>query len=598
MPDDEIESGWEGESRCVVSTVLLALGCLGREAEDGADWWRESCASVPTRGSGGGSGKSRVLFPCDCRASEQRNEAGKPRGSHEHILDTLTSTLSLSPCDTSSFSPSCPRYQYKSLRYRDLIPRSMATDTRFRLPALDGFPLSVHRFDPAPPSSSAPSSSSSSSSSILSSSKPQAICIIINATGVAAQFYRSFAKHLSTKGVAVCTFDYRYSGQSFPPKRLEKLQRVTPGTEEFDNVFHEALLECKADWGLMSHWCRQDLAAVVGFARETWPGLPLTLLGNSLGAHLSTLLEEHTVFPSSDTAAAPVPPVRILNVCGGNAYWENNNSPEEAKFVFDQVIKAPLETDGVFRSSSLGLGYDLPYGAGVDWLKWFYHPLFSLQGAEDELIARALGEKLDKYLYVGFEDDATINQLMQTNHLSLFSHKRRNFHSLWIDPPKCSPPWPAMGHVTSFIPTRKVREAAQATHTEVDAETEVGAEERPGGPATEAYEPVETDITAASSSSLPVSPSSSSPLTREETIFPLYLEYILHGTVPEAAPGREHRVWKVEDERDRGELRRQWEQASKLEREREKEREEQEQKHEQEQKQKQKQARGKDKARL
>jgi predicted alpha/beta hydrolase len=453
----------------------------------------------------------------------------------------------------------------------------MATDTRFRLPALDGFPLSVHRFDPAP-----------------SSSGVKAVCIIVNATGVAAQFYRSFAKHLSTKGVAVCTFDYRYSGQSFPPERLRKLQSVTPGTEEFDDAFHEALLECKAEWGLMSHWCRQDLAAMVHFARQTWPGLPLTLLGNSLGAHLSTLLEEHTLFPSSDAASSttPAPTVRILNVCGGNAYWENNNSPEEAKFVFDQMIKMPLQTEGVFRSSSLGLGYDLPYGAGVDWLKWFYHPLFSLQGVEDESIARALGERLDKYLYVGFEDDATINRLMQANHLSLFSHKRKNFHSLWIDPPKCEPPWPAMGHVTSFIPTRKDSSAAQASETETGAET--GAEERPGGPATEAYEPTETDVAAASPSPVPSS-SLSSPLTREETIFPLYLDYILHGTVPEAAPGREHRVWTVADERDRGELRRGWEQALKLERigeEREKKREREETEKQQQQ------GREKDKARL
>lgn len=456
----------------------------------------------------------------------------------------------------------------------------MATDTRFRLPALDGFSLSVHRFDPAP-SPSASSSSFTSTSSSSASSGVGAVCVIINATGVAAQFYRSFAKHLSTKGVAVCTFDYRYSGQSFPPERLEKLQRSASGTEEFDNAFHEALLECKADWGLMSHWCRQDMAAVVRFARQTWPGLPLTLLGNSLGAHLATLLEEHTLFPSSETES-PSPPVRILNVCGGNAYWENNNSPEEAKFVFDQMIKAPLETDGIFRSSSLGLGYDLPYGAGVDWLKWFYHPLFSLQGVEDEAIARGLGERLDKYLYVGFEDDATINQLMQTNHLSLFSHKRRNFHSLWIDPPKCEPPWPAMGHVTSFIPTKRDRETAKATEMEVEMEKGTGlesaAEERPGGPATEAYEPTEVDGAASPSEgegATPVPAPVLSSLTREETIFPLYLDYILHGNVPEAAPGREHRVWNEADERDRGELRRGWEQATQLER--EKERKEQEQ---------------------
>lgn len=381
----------------------------------------------------------------------------------------------------------------------------------FTLPATDDFPLAVSHFTPT-------------------ASPPRANCVLVNATGVQARFYHDFAHWLASQGVATCTFDFRYSGLSLPPDVLERLRAAGNDEDARSDIFHRALLNSPREWGLMSHWTQLDLGAVVRYIRTQHPDLPLTLLGNSLGAHLSTLLDESILFSRDQTQ-----PVRVLNVCGGNAYWANNRSPDEARYAFDELVAKPLETDGVFRASSLGLGYDLPYGPGKDWLRWYYHPLFSLQGVRDEQNARRVGQRLQAYLYVGFEDDETITEKMQHQHLSLFSHRNENMHSLWIDPPSLTPAWPKCGHVTSFQKTRVKRPSNGGGGDDGDA---------PAG--AEAYEPRPSDRETITTPQ--------QRFTREETIFRLYLDFILTGNVWTHA-GR-HKQWRVVDERDNVQLRR------------------------------------------
>ncbi|CAO1620031.1 unnamed protein product [Parajaminaea phylloscopi] len=404
------------------------------------------------------------------------------------------------------------------------------------LPASDGFPLSVDSFAPD------------------DASQVRASCVIINATGVQARFYHDFARWLAQHGVAVCTFDFRFSGTSFPPDVLQRLKAAKEAGDEsvLEEQFHEALVSCPEDWKLMSHWTQTDLASVVRFSRRRWPARPLTLLGNSLGGHLATLLDQDVTFDSPA-------PVRVLNVCGGCAYWDNNANPEGARYAFEQLIVEPLETDRVFRASSLGLGYDLPYGVGRDWLRWYFHPLFSLQGHKDERNARAVGERLDRYLYVGFEDDESISKHMMHQHLSLFSHKNQNMHSLWVDPPKNTPqPWPKCGHVTSLQPSKsldaatKTDESEEATgaegysaHEAADDDTDLASDE---ARARDAIDAVPRD-------SRKLGPAGSSPsrLTRQDTIFRLYLDFILTGAVWTHAGT--HKLWTPRDERDNVKIR-------------------------------------------
>ncbi|CAO1618641.1 unnamed protein product [Jaminaea pallidilutea] len=414
----------------------------------------------------------------------------------------------------------------------------------------DGFPLSVDSFAPT------------------DDAQVQASCVIINATGVQARFYHDFAQWLSKHGVAVLTLDFRFSGSSLPAEVLSALQAAKGDEVKQEEIFHDALVSCPEQWALMSHWTQLDVATVVRYSRERWSNKPLTLLGNSLGGHLATLLDEAITFDSSA-------PVRVLNVCGGNAYWRNNPRPAEARYAFDELIVKPLETDRVFRASALGLGYDLPYGVGRDWLRWFYHPLFSLQGVKDEQNARSVGRRLQSYLYVGFEDDESISHKMMLQHLSLFDLSRNNFHSLWIDPPKNKPiPWPKCGHVTSMQPTK-------TSDTDSDDGDDDAEDGNPLPTGAEGYQEQEEredreearqgnedaldrqDAKDVSSSSLSTHsesytprPSSAEPghpqpaarLTRQDTIFSLYLDFILHGRVWRHAG--EFKAWRKEDERD------------------------------------------------
>ncbi|KAI0061286.1 alpha/beta-hydrolase [Artomyces pyxidatus] len=336
----------------------------------------------------------------------------------------------------------------------------------------DGFPIVVQRFD--------------------SPTAPRAVVVLACATGVHARFYRKFAGWLSAQGVATCTFDYRYCGLSFPLS-----YNADAFTEE---QRHDAVVAAPRDINLTETWGRQDLAAVIRYASDTWAGVPLTLLGHSMGAHLMTVVpdEWHRV-------------TRFLNVNGGNASWENAVDPEVARYSLDTFIRELLETEGVFRASYLKLGYDLPYGPGLEWIEWFLHTHFSLAKKSDvENVRRLQGIP---YLAIGFADDETVSKRMLERHLGLFSHVDGLKTSLYINPSTHNPPWPPCGHVNSF---------QHATKRTPHAPLATGATPNAG--------------------------SVQSGRTRAETIWRVYLRWILDGEVD--ANAGEVRRWKVEDELD------------------------------------------------
>ncbi len=97
-----------------------------------------------------------------------------------------------------------------------------------------------------------------------------------------------------------------------------------------------------------------------------------------------------------------------MNVCGGNAFVENQKEPAMAEFGFTEIVVKPLAEDRIFRAASLGLGYDLPYGPGVEWVQWYFHPHFAFNRRENLDLARGL--KGVPLLYVGFEDDEKIGK--------------------------------------------------------------------------------------------------------------------------------------------------------------------------------------------
>jgi predicted alpha/beta hydrolase len=72
------------------------------------------------------------------------------------------------------------------------------------------------------------------------------------------------------------TFDYRYTGLSFPPP-----YDAQSFTEEERNA---AMRTCPEDVTLTKVWAKKDFAAVVRHASDENPGIPLTIVSNSLGS--------------------------------------------------------------------------------------------------------------------------------------------------------------------------------------------------------------------------------------------------------------------------------------------------------------------------
>ncbi|PWZ00408.1 hypothetical protein BCV70DRAFT_95014 [Testicularia cyperi] len=360
----------------------------------------------------------------------------------------------------------------------------------FRHTTPDGFPLAATSFRPT------------------ASKDVRATAVFANATGVQGRFYHNVAAWLATQGVAAYTFDYRFSGSSFP------LHRDPVKLAQDEDYLEEALHECPPHINLTDTWSRVDLASIVELAYTTYPQVELTVIGHSLGGHLMIVL------PPSHVYGPKAKVHRFLNVCGGNAYYKNQNDPEESEFGFTEIVVKGMAEDRLFRASHLGLGYDLPFGPGMEWIGWYYHPHFAFNRPENLKLARSLqGRPL---LYVGFEDDEKIGKKMMEKYMGMLDHSEGLKRSLWIDPSKKG--WPKCGHVNAFTKSREA-DLLPVEHGE-------------------GYASKQEFENAISSHPSPPRPS----LGKEETIWKLFLDYILGNEVD--SRHAELRTWTPQDERD------------------------------------------------
>ncbi|SPO31803.1 uncharacterized protein UTRI_06640 [Ustilago trichophora] len=365
-----------------------------------------------------------------------------------------------------------------------------AEKVAIRHPTPDNFPLAATIFRPK------------------SSADIKASVVFANATGVQARFYHNVAAWLSENGVAAYTFDYRFSGASFPlecdPVRLA----------EDEDYFEEALRQCPDHVDLTTTWCKVDLASIVRLAYESNPQADITVIGHSLGGHLMAVLpSDHVYGPRAKVK-------RLLNVCGGNAFVQNQKEPDAAEFGFTEIVVKPLAEEKIFRAANLGLGYDLPYGPGIEWVQWYFHPHFAFNRPENLRLARGL--KGVPLLYVGFEDDDKIGKNMMEKYLGMFDHSDRLKQSLWIDPIKKG--WPRCGHVNAFTKSKEADlvpvEHGEAYTSQDDFENAISSKPKP---------PRNT-------------------LSKEESIWKLFLDYITGNKVDTSQA--EHKVWTPQDERD------------------------------------------------
>jgi predicted alpha/beta hydrolase len=168
------------------------------------------------------------------------------------------------------------------------------------------------------------------------------VLIVNSATAVPQTFYRPFAEFLAGQGVTVVTYDYRGIGRSRPPGRLPGVQASMRG------------------------WALLDVAGVLEWAAEQFPGRRLMALGHSFGGQVLGLLpNRHRI-------------TRTVLVASQLGYWRAIAPRDRpaAWFAMHVMVPGLSHALGYFPGSKVGLGEDLPKGVALEWARWCRSPLY------------------------------------------------------------------------------------------------------------------------------------------------------------------------------------------------------------------------------
>jgi len=120
--------------------------------------------------------------------------------------------------------------------------------------------------------------------------EPVAVMVINPATGYRQDFYTPFARAATEHGWAVMTFDYRGQGESARTSAWRETAR-------------------------MLDWARYDIPAAARAICTAFPGLPLDIVGHSIGGQFAALID-------------PDLPVRRLALLSSSSgYWGDQSPP-------------------------------------------------------------------------------------------------------------------------------------------------------------------------------------------------------------------------------------------------------------------------------
>ncbi|MCW7537104.1 alpha/beta fold hydrolase [Aquabacterium sp. A7-Y] len=205
----------------------------------------------------------------------------------------------------------------------------------------------------------------------------RAAVLIGPAMGVRQEFYRPFARWLAEQGYLVATFDYRGMGDSRP----RELARSLKGFEA--DLF---------DWA-----CDYDTA--IEALRAAAPGLPLYLLGHSLGAQLPGLLRNRGRVDG------------LVSVAAGSGYWRDNAPRTRRTVLYFWHVLVPLATRlyGYFPGRRLRKVGDLPRGVILQWRRWCLHPGYHV-GAEGHHVQQAFAEARFPVVAFSMSDDELMTE--------------------------------------------------------------------------------------------------------------------------------------------------------------------------------------------
>lgn len=217
---------------------------------------------------------------------------------------------------------------------------------------------------------------------------PSKAIILHGATGVPQSYYAKFATWLAAREAAcVATYDYRDTAASATGH-----MRASPAT--------------------MTNWGVDDQSAALDWLHARQPGVPLWVIGHSLGG----------MFLTSHPGANQIE--RAVIVAAGPAFWTDHPLTLMPQIVAFWWLIGPLATAlfGYLPGRLLGLGADLPGGVYWQWRRWclsrdFYR--IDIGSALPEPVPTRLTCPLR---IVGIEDDPMIPPRVAASIAQFYSH--------------------------------------------------------------------------------------------------------------------------------------------------------------------------------
>ena len=206
---------------------------------------------------------------------------------------------------------------------------------------------------------------------------PRAAVLVAGAMGVKQDFYADFAAWLAQQGFHALTFDYRGVGASRP----EEMQHSLRGFDA--DLF---------DWA-------DDVDAAIEHLTAAAPGVPLYVIGHSLGAQLPGMLRHR------DRIAG------LVSVAAGSGYWRDNAPPLKRMVLYFWHVLVPLATwvSGYFPGARLKKVGDVPRGVILQWRRWCLNPRYHV-GHEGEALRRQFAAARFPIVALSMTDDELMTE--------------------------------------------------------------------------------------------------------------------------------------------------------------------------------------------
>jgi predicted alpha/beta hydrolase len=224
---------------------------------------------------------------------------------------------------------------------------------------------------------------------------PRAAVLVAGAMGVKQDFYADFAAWLAQQGFHALTFDYRGVGASRP----EQMQHSLRGFDA--DLF---------DWA-------DDVDAAIEHLTAAAPGVPLYVIGHSLGAQLPGMLRHR------DRIAG------LVSVAAGSGYWRDNAPPLKRMVLYFWHVLVPLATwwCGYFPGARLKKVGDVPRGVILQWRRWCLNPRYHV-GHEGEALRRQFAAARFPIVALSMTDDELMTERGTRVLIDCYENAPRELH--------------------------------------------------------------------------------------------------------------------------------------------------------------------------